>query len=47
LGDFPVTERVAREIVSLPMFPQMREEQQDETVRQIKEFVTAQVQTLR
>jgi len=46
-GDFPVTERVAREIVSLPMFPQMKHEQQDEAVKQIKEFVTAQVQSRR
>jgi len=44
-GDFPVTERLAREIVSLPMFPQMTQKQQDETVKQIKEFVTAQVQS--
>src|SRR5215469_7415771 len=29
-GDFPVTERVAAEIVSLPMYPQLRESQQDE-----------------
>jgi dTDP-4-amino-4,6-dideoxygalactose transaminase len=42
-GDFPVTERVAREIVSLPMFPQMNSAQQDETVKRIKEFVEAQV----
>lgn len=45
LGDFPVTERVAHEIVSLPMFPQMKHEQQDEAVKQIKEFVTVQVQS--
>lgn len=36
-GDFPVTERVAREIVSLPMFPHLKAEQQatvaDETLR--------------
>ena len=44
-GDFPVTERVAREIVSLPMFPQMTQGQQDEAVKQIKEFVTVQVQS--
>jgi len=46
-GDFPVTERVAREIVSLPMFPQMKSAQQDETVKRIKEFVEAQVTSLR
>lgn len=42
-GDFPVTERVAREIVSLPMFPQMTAAQQDETVKRVKEFVDARV----
>jgi dTDP-4-amino-4,6-dideoxygalactose transaminase len=42
-GDFPVTERVAREIVSLPMFPQMNSAHLDETVKRIKEFVEAQV----
>src|ERR1700720_1016135 len=31
-GDFPVTERVAREIISLPMFPQLSDVQQDEVV---------------
>jgi dTDP-4-amino-4,6-dideoxygalactose transaminase len=38
-GDFPVTERVAREIVSLPMFPQLSRPQQDEVVAAVKEFV--------
>ncbi len=42
-GDFPVTERVAREIVSLPMYPQLKHAQQDETVKRIREFVEAQV----
>jgi dTDP-4-amino-4,6-dideoxygalactose transaminase len=42
-GDFPVTERVAREIVSLPMFPQLQATQQDEVVAAVKEFVGARV----
>ena len=37
MGDFPITERVAREIVSMPMFPQLKAEQQatvaDEALR--------------
>ncbi len=33
-GDFPVTERVAKEIVSLPMFPQLRGEQQERVVQE-------------
>jgi dTDP-4-amino-4,6-dideoxygalactose transaminase len=44
-GDFPVTERVAREIVSLPMFPQLSYAQQDEVVNKTKEFLTAGVAT--
>ena len=40
-GDFPVTERVAREIVSLPMFPQLSHSQQDEVITAVKEFVGA------
>ena len=42
-GDFPVTERVAREIVSLPMFPQLSHSQQDEVITAVKEFVGAKV----
>jgi len=37
-GDFPVTEKVAKEIVSLPMFPEMSDEQIDYVVSTIKEF---------
>jgi dTDP-4-amino-4,6-dideoxygalactose transaminase len=33
-GDFPVTERVAKEIVSLPMFPQITGEQVDRVARE-------------
>jgi dTDP-4-amino-4,6-dideoxygalactose transaminase len=42
-GDFPVTERVSREIVSLPMFPQLTHDQQDEVVAKVKEFAGARV----
>ena len=40
-GDFPVTERVAPEIVSLPMFPQLTEGQQNLVVEKIAEFFHA------
>jgi dTDP-4-amino-4,6-dideoxygalactose transaminase len=43
IGDFPVTECVAREIVSLPMFPHLSHSQQDEVVTAVKEFVGAKV----
>src|SRR6202158_3678120 len=42
-GDFPVTERVAAEIVSLPMSPQMTDEQVDEVAKRVKEFASARV----
>jgi dTDP-4-amino-4,6-dideoxygalactose transaminase len=38
-GDFPVTERVAAEIVSLPMFPQMTNEQLDEVAAKVRELL--------
>jgi dTDP-4-amino-4,6-dideoxygalactose transaminase len=45
MGDFPVTERVAAEIVSLPMFPQLTHNQQDEVVNRTKEFLSARMAT--
>ena len=42
-GDFPVTERIALEIVSLPMFPQLTHSQQDQVVSAVKEFIAARV----
>jgi dTDP-4-amino-4,6-dideoxygalactose transaminase len=42
-GDFPVTERVAAEIVSLPMFPQLTSEQQDLVAARVRDFVSAKV----
>ncbi len=38
-GAFPVTERVAAEIVSLPMFPQLSDTLQKEVVEKVVEFV--------
>jgi dTDP-4-amino-4,6-dideoxygalactose transaminase len=35
-GDFPVAERVASEIVSLPMFPQLTVQQQAKVVEEIQ-----------
>jgi len=40
-GDFPVTERVAAEIVSLPMFPQLEDSQQTRVVAESMIFVAA------
>jgi len=47
VGEFPVTERVAVEIVSLPMFPQMTDQQADEIANCVKEFVGARVSSVR
>jgi len=38
-GDFPVTERVAGEIISLPMFPQLKAEQQVQVVGAVQHFL--------
>lgn len=40
VGDFPVTEKVAPEIVSLPMFPQMTTQQVEYVVRAVKEVAS-------
>ena len=45
-GDFPVAERVAAEIVSLPMFPQLTQEQQNEVVSRVMEFLGSKVHAL-
>ncbi len=37
-GDFPVTEKVSSEILSLPMFPQLTEQQIEYVATRIKEF---------
>jgi dTDP-4-amino-4,6-dideoxygalactose transaminase len=39
-GDFPITERVAKEILSLPMFPGLQPEQQLVIAAQIATFVS-------
>jgi dTDP-4-amino-4,6-dideoxygalactose transaminase len=38
-GDFPVCEKIAAEIVSLPMYPQLTPEQQARVVRELSHFV--------
>jgi len=42
MGDFPITERLAPEILSLPMFPGLTLDQQQEVATRIKEFVNSQ-----
>ena len=38
-GDFPVTEKVASEILSLPMYPQLVAEQQNRVAERVLDFV--------
>jgi dTDP-4-amino-4,6-dideoxygalactose transaminase len=38
-GDFPVSERIANECLSLPMFPEMTIQQQDRVVEALHEVV--------
>jgi dTDP-4-amino-4,6-dideoxygalactose transaminase len=38
-GDLPVTEQVAREIVSLPMFPQLTVEQQERVATEVRKLM--------
>jgi dTDP-4-amino-4,6-dideoxygalactose transaminase len=40
-GDFPVCEKAAKEIVSLPMFPQLTSEQQQRVVAEVRRFAEA------
>jgi len=42
-GDFPATEKVAAEIVSLPMFPHITENQQNKVVEGIRGFLATSV----
>jgi dTDP-4-amino-4,6-dideoxygalactose transaminase len=41
-GDFPVAERIAREVISLPMFPELTPAQIEEVAASIGEFSAAQ-----
>jgi len=40
-GDFPVTERLAREILSLPLYPEISDEEVEQVVGAIREFFSS------
>ena len=42
-GDFPVTERMAEQILSLPMFPQLRQDQQIAIAEKVIAFVNSKI----
>lgn len=44
-GDFPVCERAAAEIISLPMFPQLTGDQQAKIVREVLQFIQKEAAT--
>lgn len=44
-GDFPITERVCREILSLPMFPDLTADQQAQVAGAVGEFLSARVES--
>jgi dTDP-4-amino-4,6-dideoxygalactose transaminase len=37
-GDFPISEKVAAEILSLPMYPELTPDQQERVVETIRRF---------
>jgi dTDP-4-amino-4,6-dideoxygalactose transaminase len=39
-GDFPISERLAKKIVSLPMYPHLSAEQQYRVIEKIQEFLS-------
>ena len=45
-GDFPISEKVSAEILSLPMYAQLREDQQEKVASALVEFVEAHRPTL-
>jgi len=45
-GDFPIAEQAAAEVLSLPMYPQLRREQQVRVVSELKKFLAVEMQSL-
>jgi len=39
-GDFPEAERASREVLALPIFPEVREDEQERVVSAVAEFLS-------
>ena len=39
IGDLPISEKCSKEVISLPIFPELTKEEQDFTIEKVKEFV--------
>lgn len=39
VGDFPIAERICQEVISLPMYPELKEEQADQVIKVVNETV--------
>jgi len=37
-GDFPEAEKAAKEVLSLPIYPELKREEQDFIIRKVREF---------
>ncbi len=43
LGDLPVTEKISKEVLSLPLFPELKKEQIEEVAGQVRNFLSTPV----
>lgn len=44
-GDFPISEQLSEEVLSLPIYPELTEEQQEYVIKNIREFLETELMT--